>query len=225
VTSHAAPVRAEDGGAAGRAFFLAEYRLNHLLFTYPKPMVTFMDGITMGGGSACRCPRAGGSRPRAHPAGHARNRDRPVPDVGGGWFLSRLKGRLGHYMALTGARLDGAECCWAGLASHICPPRVLAGQGADRWRGEVATVLDDLATPPARRRLRPMPPDIARHFARYAGGIWRAGPRSAPWATQTLATLKTRAPPPARSRAQLQESLALPDFAANMAMDTGSRRG
>src|SRR6478609_7249890 len=40
----------EDGGAAGRAFFRAEYRMNHLLFTYPKPVVAFMDGVTMGGG-------------------------------------------------------------------------------------------------------------------------------------------------------------------------------
>ena len=40
----------EDGGQAGRAFFHAEYRLNHLMFTYPKPIVAFMDGVTMGGG-------------------------------------------------------------------------------------------------------------------------------------------------------------------------------
>ena len=40
----------EDGGEAGRAFFHAEYRLNHLMFTYPKPIVAFMDGVTMGGG-------------------------------------------------------------------------------------------------------------------------------------------------------------------------------
>ena len=40
----------EDGGETGRAFFHAEYRLNHLMFTYPKPIVAFMDGVTMGGG-------------------------------------------------------------------------------------------------------------------------------------------------------------------------------
>jgi enoyl-CoA hydratase len=46
----------EDGGAAGRAFFLAEYRLNHLMFTYVKPIITFMDGITMGGGVGLSLP-------------------------------------------------------------------------------------------------------------------------------------------------------------------------
>src|SRR3546814_10866844 len=40
---------AKDGKEA-RAFFHTEYRLNHLLFTYPKPVAAFMDGITMGGG-------------------------------------------------------------------------------------------------------------------------------------------------------------------------------
>ena len=35
---------------AARDFFATEYRLNHLLFTYGKPVIAFMDGITMGGG-------------------------------------------------------------------------------------------------------------------------------------------------------------------------------
>ena len=45
------------------------------------------------------------------------------PDVGGGWYLSRLPGRLGQFLALTGARIDGAECLWAGLATHYLPQR------------------------------------------------------------------------------------------------------
>ena len=40
------------------------------------------------------------------------------PDVGGGWYLPRLPGRVGEFMALTGARLDGAECQYLGLATH-----------------------------------------------------------------------------------------------------------
>ena len=38
----------EDGGVAGRRFFHDEYQLNHQMMTYPKPIVAFMDGITMG---------------------------------------------------------------------------------------------------------------------------------------------------------------------------------
>jgi enoyl-CoA hydratase len=52
-----------DGGAAGRKFFFDEYRLNHQLFTYAKPTVAFMDGITMGAGSASPCPAGSGLPP------------------------------------------------------------------------------------------------------------------------------------------------------------------
>ena len=45
-----------DDGASGRRFFHDEYQLNHLLFTYAKPVVAFMDGITMGGGVGISLP-------------------------------------------------------------------------------------------------------------------------------------------------------------------------
>ena len=48
------------------------------------------------------------------------------PDVGGGWYLSRLPGRIGQFLATTGARLDGAECVWAGISTHYLPAAVLA---------------------------------------------------------------------------------------------------
>ncbi len=47
---------AQGHGAAGQAFFFQEYRLNHLMYTYAKPGVVFMDGITMGGGVGISCP-------------------------------------------------------------------------------------------------------------------------------------------------------------------------
>src|SRR5688500_4273358 len=108
----------EDGGEAGRGFFHAEYRMNHLLFTYPKPVVAFMDGVTMGGGVGlalpCRYRIATENTLSAMPEGAIGL----FPDVGAGWFLPRLPGRIGQFLALTGARLDGAECLWAGLATH-----------------------------------------------------------------------------------------------------------
>ncbi|QIL02030.1 enoyl-CoA hydratase/isomerase family protein [Sphingomonas sinipercae] len=104
-----------------RDFFFAEYRLNHLLFTYPKPTVAIMDGITMGGG-------VGISQPCTYRVATENTRFAMpetgiglFPDVGGGWYLSRLPGRVGQFMALTGARLDGAECLYLGLATHYVP--------------------------------------------------------------------------------------------------------
>lgn len=43
-----------------------------------------------------------------------------APDVGGGYFLPRLQGQLGMFLALTGHRLKGADCLHAGVATHAC---------------------------------------------------------------------------------------------------------
>jgi len=119
---------AESGagdGSAARAFFHEEYRLNHLLFTYAKPVVAFTDGIVMGGG-------VGISQPAKYRVATENTRFAMpetalglFPDVGGGWYLSRLEGRAGQFLALTGARLDGAECLYLGLATHYIPSEAL----------------------------------------------------------------------------------------------------
>jgi enoyl-CoA hydratase len=108
---------AEDASDA-RRFFFSEYRLNHLLFTFPKPTVAIMDGITMGGGVGISLPceyRVATENTRfAMPETGIGL----FPDVGGGWYLSRLPGRVGQFMALTGARLDASECLYLGLATN-----------------------------------------------------------------------------------------------------------
>ena len=108
----------EGHEAAARAFFFDEYRLNHLEYTYPKPGVAFMDGITMGGGIGiglpCRYRVATERTVLAMPE----TTIGIFPDVGGGRYLSRLRGRLAQFLALTGARLDGAEGLRLRLATH-----------------------------------------------------------------------------------------------------------
>ena len=115
---------AESGatdGVKARAFFHTEYRMNHLLFTFMKPSAAFMDGITMGGG-------VGLSQPCKYRIATENTRFAMpetgiglFPDVGAGWYLSRLPGRTGQFLALTGARLNGAECKALGLATHYVP--------------------------------------------------------------------------------------------------------
>lgn len=145
----------EDGGAAGRGFFHAEYRMNHLLFTYPKPVVAFMDGVMMGGGVGlalpCRYRVATGNTLFAMPEGAIGL----FPDVGAGWYLPRLPGRIGQFLALTGARLDGAECLWAGLATHYIPV-----EHVTEAKAHIAETPGDLDT--AIRSLAPLDPPPAR---------------------------------------------------------------
>jgi enoyl-CoA hydratase len=108
-------------GAAGQAFFFQEYRMNHLMYTYPKRGVVFMDGITMGGGVGISCPCKYRIATERTVFAMPETSIGLFPDVGGGRYLSRLRGRIAQYLALTGARLDGAECVALGLATHYIP--------------------------------------------------------------------------------------------------------
>lgn len=97
-------------------FFTEEYALNHLIHTYPKPYIAFMDGIVMGGGMGIS---QGASLRIVTERSKLAMPETGIglfPDVGGGYFLSRCPGRLGEYLALTGHALGGAEAMAAGLA-------------------------------------------------------------------------------------------------------------
>jgi enoyl-CoA hydratase len=122
-------VIAESGksdGKAAREFFFTEYQLNHLLFTYPKPIVAIMDGVTMGGGVGISMPA------RFRIATERTTYAMPetgiglFPDVGGGWYLPRKPGQVGMWLALTGARLKAADCIAAGIATHYVETSKLA---------------------------------------------------------------------------------------------------
>ena len=153
-----------DEGASGRKFFFDEYRLNHLIMTYEKPLVAFMDGITMGGGVGITEPA------RYRVATEATRLAMPetgiglFPDVGGGWFLSRMKGRLGQYLALTGARMDGADCLWAGSATHYLPAAALpeAKRRIAEDPGAIPTILRELSAVPPEPKIAAHADDIAR---------------------------------------------------------------
>ena len=100
-------------------FFTEEYALNHLIHTYPKPYIAFMDGICMGGGMGIS---QGASLRIVTERSKVAMPETGIglfPDVGGGYFLSRCPGRLGEYLALTGLVLGGAETLSAGLADAL----------------------------------------------------------------------------------------------------------
>ena len=111
----------EGHEAAARAFFFDEYRLNHLEYTYAKPGIAFMDGITMGGGVGIACPCRYRVATERTVLAMPETTIGIFPDVGAGRYLSRLRGRLAQFLALTGARLDGAECLRLRLATHYLP--------------------------------------------------------------------------------------------------------
>ena len=109
------------GSAITRDFFREEYRLNRRIHRYPKPYIALMDGITMGGGVGlsihARCRIAADNTMFAMPETGIGL----FPDVGGSWFLPRLPGETGMFMAMTGARLGPADCVQAGICDAFVP--------------------------------------------------------------------------------------------------------
>ena len=185
-------------GAAARRFFHDEYQLNHLLFTYAKPTLSVMDGVTMGGGVGIALPcrwRIATERTRfAMPETGIGL----FPDVGGGWYLSRLPGRVGQYLALTGARIDGAECVALGIATHFVPGDTLdaakARLLADPADAEAILAAVSVAPPPAAiARNRDA---IDRLFAsdRYEDIVAALTEEGTEWAQAQLDLLATKSP-------------------------------
>ena len=212
-----------DGGSSGRKFFHDEYQLNHQLFTYGKPTVAFMDGITMGGGvgisQPCRYRVATENTKLAMPETGIGL----FPDVGGGWYLSRLPGRIGQFLALTGARLDGAECFAIGLATHYLPSDALAKAKARIAAGEtIKTVLSELSVEPPEARILNNRDWIDRHFAsdRFEDVLVSLENDDSEWAAKELETLRTKSPQTCKvALRQLRESKTLDDFGDNMRME------
>ena len=101
-------------------FFKKEYHLNHLIGTLEVPYIALIDGITMGGGVGLSVH--GKYRVATEQTLFAMPETGIglFPDVGGSFFMPKLKGGLGMYLALTGYRLKGTDCVHAGIATHIC---------------------------------------------------------------------------------------------------------
>jgi enoyl-CoA hydratase len=109
------------GPAFAEDFWRKEYRLDLRIARFCKDVVSFMDGIVMGGGVGV--------------SGHARHRivteatafAMPeagigfMPDVGATWLLPRAPGEIGTYLALTGERIGAADCIYAGVADYLVP--------------------------------------------------------------------------------------------------------
>nr|XP_046218700.1 3-hydroxyisobutyryl-CoA hydrolase, mitochondrial-like [Oncorhynchus gorbuscha] len=114
------------GDALAKNFFREEYILNNTIGTYQKPYVALIDGITMGGGVGLSVH--GRFRVATEKTLFAMPETAIglFPDVGGGYFLPRLQGQLGLFLALTGFRLKGRDVQRAGVATHFVESQKIA---------------------------------------------------------------------------------------------------
>ncbi|MFR9703413.1 enoyl-CoA hydratase/isomerase family protein [Aeromonas sanarellii] len=101
-----------------RDFFEQEYRLDHHIHRYTKPLICVADGICMGGGIGLFAGAAFRIVTERSLFAMPEVTIGLYPDVGASWFLSRMPGRLGLWLGLTGARFNGADAIGLGLADH-----------------------------------------------------------------------------------------------------------
>ncbi len=116
---------AHAGDTALGDFFTEEYALNHLIHTYKKPYIAFMDGIVMGGGMGISQGASLRVVTERTKMAMPETNIGLFPDVGGGYFLSRCPGKLGEYLGLTGLMLNGVQAVAARLADIALPSSML----------------------------------------------------------------------------------------------------
>ena len=218
------------GGVEARAFFHTEYQLNHLLFTYDTPVVAVMDGIVMGGGVGISMPAHVRIATERTTFAMPETGIGLFPDVGGGWYLPRLPGKAGLWLALTGARIKGADCMRLGIATHFVEFGAIAGLKkaiiADPRR--IDEILKKYRADAGKAALLGFEQDLNRLFVGESVEeiVEFLTLDSSDWGKAQLAVMQTKSPQTMKvAFEQLKRGEAMTDFADNMAMEyrIGSR--
>jgi enoyl-CoA hydratase/carnithine racemase len=209
-------------------FYAEEYRLNTLIKEYPKPYVAMIDGIVMGGGvgiSVHGTRRICGDRTLfAMPETGIGF----YPDVGGSFFLPRLEGKLGAWLALTGARLKAADAFALGIATDYAPSdqhgQILARLVEDTCISEeVVEIVDSLTGVPG-------PGAVADHRAQIEaafgadtveGILDRLAQDGSEWAQKQIKILNTKSPTALKVTLRQMSEGANMNFRTCMRMELG----
>jgi enoyl-CoA hydratase/carnithine racemase len=120
-------------------FFGEEYELDDLIHNFPKPFLCWGHGIVMGGGVGLM---AGASHRVVTLQSRLAMPEINIglyPDVGGSWFLRRMPGRVGLFLALTAANFNATDAIFCGLADVLVlqerKTQVLDAIAAATWTG------------------------------------------------------------------------------------------
>jgi enoyl-CoA hydratase len=213
-----------EGGAAAEEFFFTEYRLDHLIFSYEKPVLAIMDGIVMGGGAGIALPatfRLATERTRfAMPETGIGL----FPDVGAAWRLTRMPEHAGLWLVLTGARIGPADCELLGVATdYIESPKLQAFKARVLAEPEATEAfLAELECDPGRPAFADHQDEIGRLFGAPSleallEGLAAAGTA---WAAEQRDIILAKSPLSTRvAFRQLQRAAGMHDFAQLMAME------
>ena len=154
----------EGDFAYGRRFWADEYRMNARLFRFPKPVVSFLQGFTMGGGVGVGCHASHRIVCETSQIAMPEVGIGLVPDVGGSLLLARAPGRLGEYLGVTGARMGPGDAIHAGFADHYLPEAAWEDLKAALVETGDWDAVDRAALPPPAGVLQPLQDRIDRLF-------------------------------------------------------------
>tara|TARA_R110000764_G_scaffold88020_2_gene169029 strand:- start:16504 stop:17550 length:1047 start_codon:yes stop_codon:yes gene_type:complete len=150
--------------AYGQKFWADEYRLNAKIFTYPKPVVSFLQGFVMGGGVGIGCHGShrivGESSQIAMPEVGIGL----IPDVGGTLMLALAPGRMGEYLGTTASRMGPSDAIFAGFADTYIPQLKWPNLIEQLETTGYTELLDTAAETPDTGPLQAQMDDINRHF-------------------------------------------------------------
>jgi enoyl-CoA hydratase len=214
------------GDAAGvEAFFAAEYAMNLGIAEFPKPWISLIDGVCMGGGIGVSVH--GSHRIVTEHALLAMPETAIAlfPDVGTSFVLPRLPGALGNWLALTGGRLKGAEAVEAGLATHFVPRESLPALRAALLDGDAGAVAR-FAQPVPPGAVAAQRPAIDRCFGHAGLPAIRAAlaAEGTEWAAAQLAILDRVSPTSMAVTLELLRRGATMDLAACLRMELALTR-
>ncbi|NOG71576.1 3-hydroxyisobutyryl-CoA hydrolase [Roseicella sp. DB1501] len=139
----------EGDTAAIESFFAEEYAVNRGIATFGKPWVSLIDGVCMGGGIGVSAHGRPIVVTESALLAMPETAIALFPDVGSSYILPRLPGAVGTWLALTGARLRGADAVHAGLATHYVPKAKLPTLREALLAGDAAVVERFAEAPPA----------------------------------------------------------------------------
>lgn len=135
--------------AYGQKFWQDEYRLNSKIGHYPKPIITFLHGFTMGGGVGIGCHASHRIVCENSRVALPECTIGLVPDVGSTYLLGRAPGYTGTYLGLTGARMSAADAIYAGFADNFVPQSQWEGLKSDLMTHGTVDMIPQVAASPA----------------------------------------------------------------------------
>ncbi|MEO0730216.1 MAG: enoyl-CoA hydratase/isomerase family protein [Pseudomonadota bacterium] len=190
--------RETDPDLAAR-FWYDEYTMNARIHRYPKPVVTCMSGIVMGGGIGLSAHASHRLVTETSSLAMPETTIGLMPDVGGSWLLAHAPGYLGRYLGLTGARMGPADAIYAGFAdTHVQGERLtdLIAELVDPEGEPVGVTIAEYASAPAGATHAIRQPEIDAVFgAPTLAGIYAACAASdSEWLQRAAADLEQRSP-------------------------------